>query len=545
MLDASLNNPGLSMNAVVITSDTSTLLNALAKTFSSSFTVLGELLQNARRAGATQVNFCVDDEVIVVEDDGCGIDSFDTLFSVARSGWDGSIKAAESPYGMGFAATWFACEQLEVVSKGRSLKAETSDLLALKPAAILPVACNGKTTITLRNYTMGKKQKVICKIEEYSKGFPIPVFINGEEVMRPDAHDERFIQTSIGYATVEAILNTSGRTYYLQGLPISVNGDELRYRLHPSVIHLDATKFEGRMPDRDVVIDPEKSRKVIKLALDAAARIKLQELASTLPAHQFIEEYSQVMVALGMHDLHNSFDIIPTKWVSIYADHPILPGDNVHDNQEYPRAENKVLSRTDLTKHGLFSITENDSEEDLRAAVAVYQIEGYIACPSIPSWHWAHELITEISPDDFDVSTEADIGETKISVWGYQVDLMVSEKVSLVTRRDIGMPTRIEVPFIYSTEHRRLFVNPEDVDTDCAVRQVTNFDDDDTFDEVAKDRAEEALRSTILMITNKDPAVLLKRFIDLGITLVPDEFVGKAFQVTFDADKRAQVTLIE
>lgn len=535
------------MNAVAITSDTSTLLNALSKTFSSSFTVLGELLQNARRAGASRVNFIVDDEVIVVEDDGCGIENFATLFSIARSGWDDTIQATESPYGMGFAATWFACKTLEVSSRGLSLAAATSDLLALKRVDLVPATDTGKTRITLRSYTMGSAPEVIKKIHSLSRGFPIPVSVNGEEVERKDALNESFIKTSIGYATPNAILEPDGRTYYLQGLPIKIEPNEQRYYHHSSVTHLDATQFEGRMPDRDSLLNPEEAKKKIKLGLDAAARLMLEELASTMPAAAFVHTHSSAMIRLGMHDLHNRFDCVPARWVWVYNDHPIVTGESSYDRQCSSECSDGVVTREDLIRSGLYAPNTQTvfDEEDLRAAVAVYAIEGYIAAHPIPKWHWAYDMIVALTVDDFNIVTEEVVGETNISIWGYSVGLTVANKVFLEYRGDARLPERIEVPFIHNVERNNLYVNAVTGDTESAVRQVTNFECDEKFDEDGMERAADALRATILMITSKDSSVLLRRFIELGMPMVPDEFAGKSFQVLFDADKKMHVVVVE
>ena len=55
---------------VRVESDPKTLLNALKATFTRPQSVLGELLQNGRRAGATQIDITVSADDIVVRDNG-------------------------------------------------------------------------------------------------------------------------------------------------------------------------------------------------------------------------------------------------------------------------------------------------------------------------------------------------------------------------------------------------------------------------------------------------------------------------------------------
>lgn len=67
--------------------------------------VLTELLQNARRAGATKVHIdqLTEDgqDIVVVRDDGKGIDDPATLLTLGDSGWQEDIARREDPAGMG------------------------------------------------------------------------------------------------------------------------------------------------------------------------------------------------------------------------------------------------------------------------------------------------------------------------------------------------------------------------------------------------------------------------------------------------------------
>lgn len=72
-------------------------------------TVLAEVLQNCRRAGATQVKIdcrSVDNKPksynLVIEDNGSGIADFQSLLTLGGSGWDEDVKENEVPAGMGF-----------------------------------------------------------------------------------------------------------------------------------------------------------------------------------------------------------------------------------------------------------------------------------------------------------------------------------------------------------------------------------------------------------------------------------------------------------
>ena len=56
-----------------------------------------ELLQNARRAGATHVNIVNDQDYVTVADDGRGIADFAVLLDLGGSGWDETCEQSEDP----------------------------------------------------------------------------------------------------------------------------------------------------------------------------------------------------------------------------------------------------------------------------------------------------------------------------------------------------------------------------------------------------------------------------------------------------------------
>ena len=60
-----------------------------------------EILQNARRAGATEVRIINKDGFVIVQDNGSGIDDFQKLLDLGGSGWDEKMEAGEDPAGVG------------------------------------------------------------------------------------------------------------------------------------------------------------------------------------------------------------------------------------------------------------------------------------------------------------------------------------------------------------------------------------------------------------------------------------------------------------
>ncbi len=60
-----------------------------------------EILQNARRAGATTVEITNREGIVTVRDNGQGIEDFAALLDLGGSGWEEALEASEDPAGVG------------------------------------------------------------------------------------------------------------------------------------------------------------------------------------------------------------------------------------------------------------------------------------------------------------------------------------------------------------------------------------------------------------------------------------------------------------
>jgi hypothetical protein len=92
-----------------------------------------EILQNARRAGATEVRITNKGGFVTVEDNGSGIEDFQKLLDLGGSGWDEKLEAGEDPAGVG--------------------------LFSLAPIKVVIVSGNRRTVIDKEGWT-GKAVKV-------------------------------------------------------------------------------------------------------------------------------------------------------------------------------------------------------------------------------------------------------------------------------------------------------------------------------------------------------------------------------------------------
>jgi len=78
-----------------------------------------ELLQNARRAGASEVKIVNKDKLITVQDNGSGIEDFQKLLDLGGSGWDEKFERGEDPAGVGLFS--LAPRETTIISKNKKI----------------------------------------------------------------------------------------------------------------------------------------------------------------------------------------------------------------------------------------------------------------------------------------------------------------------------------------------------------------------------------------------------------------------------------------
>ena len=155
--------------------------------------ILNELLQNARRAGASAVNVDATPQEnglrITIDDDGCGMDDPARVLALGASRWDAQVASGEDPAGMGV----FSLAGKATVIESRSDSTGSAWRIAIPADAwtgdveiavdrserqkgtsisfLLPRACEGSVENAVR---------------EASQYFPIPVRFAGRDMPRKD-----------------------------------------------------------------------------------------------------------------------------------------------------------------------------------------------------------------------------------------------------------------------------------------------------------------------------------------------------------------------
>jgi len=559
------------------------LVNNLRFSFTNATNVVSELMQNSRRAGATQVeiDFVPETKTLTVRDDGCGIGDYQTLFTLAESGWDAETIENEMPFGLGFLSALFSSQHLEVESKGGRVSMSTADILSFKPVNVTPwVSCpaesrfegdvcgcgsenvqgpdaegvydclecgmfftaesignrcwGGTTTVRLGGFKPEASQVASC-LSELAKGFPIPVIFNGKALYRPWALDsgKEFINTEIGKVCLKGF--GSGESWTdsvhelqicLQGLPIYRTKGHWRGDSMVNIVHLDSRQFHARLPDRDKLIDEDQVVKRVKSVVQSEVVSKIRALKETLSPAQFAEGYE----TLRLWDC-----------LALLNDVPVIPKGVLAYIQHYPIKEG--CSPVNLEPAGL--VTREDVETGKVTVADLDDIDETGAAPWMFAWHkeilvydnpldkghWLFKHLVDFTRQEVQVEI---VGETHRAYFNGQWvsgDTAFCEKYRLSFGDD---SLDIEGDSIY-LEERGLFVVPKGDASGGVVRQASSyFDEYDNFNESVKDEDEWAFQKFVIANTSPDPAKALQRLLP-SFAGCPKVF-GKCFTLELDGE---------
>lgn len=446
--------------------------SSLQHLFAGSFSMVGELMQNARRAGATKVAFEFDPEhsTLTVVDDGHGIRDFQALIQLCESSWDEQTMLSERPFGMGLFSLLFAARQVTFRSCGKRLTVALQDVIDKRALDVVPDVDGpvAGTRIELADLSTALMQTVyavpalralvpqlagyaLCNaIRVRACGFPIPVFINGIEMERPYAQVGLPGElTPIGFVSIRAIHQNAKQgighldrlscaRLFLQGLPVGRNPS----CPEAAVVHLDSTAFVARMPDRADLYDSEQAGDRITAALRQLARDHLVRQKAALSGREFVLRHWDDCRAYDLLHLLNDIPWIPREAVkaieSVAEDGNEVHGAYVHGVQPEDPDSALLISRQEVLS-GQVTIWRNmpdvPSESDVACLVMkIAQREhiGALTC-GLHREHWLYTCSRDVSDLEFRVVPVDPRGSASIysGEWAENVEIQLAQQVKV------------------------------------------------------------------------------------------------------------------
>ncbi len=475
--------------------------------FTDRFTLISELLQNARRAGATQIEVHYDaaSKVLQVTDDGRGIDDFQKLLSFNESGWDASTCAEEQPFGIGFSKCLYAASRCIVASHRQWVDFDTGAALAKTPIEVMqtgPADAVVGTQIELHGVDL---PDLGARVESLCLGFPVSLLFNGKALER------RFAQAHL--ATLSSAMGAvhlagmhdgrfrHGTMVFLQGFCVLNTGYTDLCQVN--VVHLDSRQFVARLPDRDKLIDEDVQRKRIEAELKACWRRILEVAKTELPADRFVEQYYPAMRAWGHVDLLNDVDGLPRELCDAIVDYPIQDDAG---NRDYVEQMTTAPMREEIESGSVTLVDLDWVGEENAARWMLARAKGYVVFDwvGLHANHWAQRHVRHL--EDEPVAVEALSEQNRTALEGR----WVRPKVILCDAVRIKLGSATAAITGNGVYHGGCLYIPADETSGESVRQASSFrDENDQFLESDLDADRDALADLIRHLRSVDPVQTL------------------------------------
>jgi hypothetical protein len=480
---------------------------------------VSELLQNARRAGATEVHVDHDAraETLTVTDNGRGIESFQKLLTLNESGWDEHLVAAEHAFGIGFSKVLYSAKRCAVTSRGKRLAFETCKALDQMPLDVAddPTGDPALTVVHLEGVALAD---LPSRIERLASGFPVPVFFNGKPVERPYAETALACTgTPVGrvhlhgYRSGEAAVDT---LLFLQGFPVN---EPIYWHGAPvDIVHLDPRVFIARLPDRTQLIDAEEQCKRVDAAIRSLWRSVLKRRKAELPAGEFVDRFFRIARCTSHIDLFDDVPLLPRQVCAEIAGYPILEG---YDDRDYLRGLPVHVDRA-AVERGEFHLAELDATDAENIAYWMYARARrcvLVSTAGLGERHWVHPFVRRLQDEPIDVEIAGETHRAVLEGRFIWPAVVLCDRYAITVGTD-RVELRDEALF-----HKDQVIVPAGEQTGEAVRQASSYiDADDRFcdDDLEADRS--ALARLIWHLRADDPTATLRSLLgDLPLESYP------------------------
>jgi Histidine kinase-, DNA gyrase B-, and HSP90-like ATPase len=507
--------------------------------FTNKLTLVSELLQNARRAGATHVVIEHDAATkrLIVDDDGCGIADFQRLLSFNESGWDEHTIRTEHAFGLGFSKCLYAARRVTVTSRGQRLAFHCDEALDQAELELVaaPDTDPALTTVELEGVDLPQLDQQIDRI---TRGFPLPVVYNRLLLARQHSLSAKpYVATDIGSIylsgadTGEPATDTA---LYLQGLPV---GGRDRYfdcdHGRVDVIHVDPTRFMARMPDRTELIDADEQSRLIDAAVRQLWRKVLEDRKLTLPPAEFVERYYAVARRQNLLEVFDGVPVVPHQACSLVIDYPTTADEQdayLQSPASHPTREEVESGSVRLAAFSPYEKDESHATLMYARAAGLTLVHPYLLGEN----HWVLRDLRDLNTE------EVKVVPIEVATEECFDGLYVCEQVRLCERIEVhhgGHAVAITDDALF---HDGAMLYPSDCRGGAVVKQVCAYlDECDHFDGTACEDDMRRLDRLVRKLRCPDSASVLRcMFQDLLNDLPRSDYtslVGKTFRVALGA----------
>ncbi len=496
--------------------------------FTDKFTLFSELMQNARRAGATRIDIWYDDAqgILRVIDDGCGIDDFQKLLTFNESGWNQDVCQEERPFGIGFSKCLYSASRCVVASRNRRIDFVSDEALAKQPINVVDIAHHPYTAIELHDVCLPAVKVVEMHMKSMCSGFPVPVWFNGVELPRPHAVGSLpFAAADIGlvYLAGTGDGKYASTLVFLQGFcvirPSYFDAGQV------NVVHLDSKEFVARLPDRDKLIDEADQIKRIDVCLRSLWLQVLLRARENLGDEAFVDTFFDAMRRWRHLDLLNDIPLLPKCLCERIIGYPLQEG---HETRDYVAPVERLVTRREIESGDVVLVDLDAVSGDNATSWMYAKGKGYVVCSagSLHQDHWVQPHIRNLDEQAINVETNGEQARATLEGRWIWPDVVLCDSVSLSIGND-----RVELVEEGVYYEESIFVPRGECSGEPA-RQASSFIDE--FDNFREDHCEadcDALADLIRRLRSVDPKTTLDSLLqDLKLEKYP-LLHGRTFQL--------------
>lgn len=542
-----------------------TILNQ-GMAFSNKEKVISELIQNARRAGATdlQISSGEDSEkrpFIKITDNGSGISDFNSLFILSESNWDSETEQQEQPFGMGFFSVFFAGEFTTIESRGLKLYINNASALQMDEFDE-PTPCDTSpkigTAITLHNFNLPDLKSVLNKMAKYSS---LNIQFNGvllDSPCRFEALAAQFpvVNLSLGKMVIRAPFCEKFKVVAQEMLvnnEYSGRGNFFNYMqsINYNLFFADSASVALRMPDRDTLIDEKSVFNQIVLEMSAYFKDLLNTIRKEMNNDiLFVDQYFDDIRTFSIA-LLNEIDYLPSKAFEA-CNYPTRRTDDFAQEELNINDVNAVSRNFDG-----FLLDENLHIENncpLLCTFFHYAQALVLTCELHPD-HWIHEKLISVKKGDVAVRlsntqpflfTNVDGSESQ----GYLVDniqlthLESGKQIYAITPDGIALFSGLAMHGMqeYTEDEQQLVLSNLISNTVFCrgvnsiadtLTQLNSYCEDESFyhDELTEN--EDHIMLQLRALRNESISDILKEFVGTLPKSMAEQLEGRTLTVTF------------
>ncbi|MBL5862116.1 ATP-binding protein [Serratia fonticola] len=493
--------------------------------------MLGELLQNARRAGASHIDIEATNRSLMVTDDGSGIDDMQSLIHIGESGWDNELQQRENTFGMGVLSTLYFSDCIMVHSGTQRFSAATSEIINGKAIMVSSEPQRLGTRIWL--YGVKSPQPAISlpdwvelELVYLCQAFPVRVSLNGKDLPRPLA-DPALVwrETPVGEVLIDLRAPSAHQRFFLQGLPLAYPAyfhQNQMVRLHDDML--------VRLPDRQYLLDEEIDSPRIREAVNQAYRQALLDEKARLAPEEFIGRYGNTCLSSSNADLLNDIHFALCSWFRNWNIEP--PG--YSSAWEY-NFTNEIVTEEVIIKEGVWCTTNaaSDSEEHLTETY-ICSRGGYLLQERrLDSNHWLKQLERSVAPDEV-VITYGNCLHTDRTpgLLDECAELMLVDTLNIGLHNEskaypVSAVRKVDTIYLTDKAH-------------AATRFVSDYNIDDVYQEALHDSDEQTISIFIAVGKSSKPEQVVQALLGALCDRPQPKLGGVKVQLVFDAEGRLQ-----